>query len=97
MNRSERHKKKTLMRARQITTRHPVETRAMARVLQDIRRERGLTIREMAAEWDIPHAVLGNIELGFGCSLDTLLTIHKRTGISLNRLLGIRKRASARA
>jgi transcriptional regulator with XRE-family HTH domain len=53
-----------------------------------VRALKKLSLREHAKALDVSPATLSRIERGYGCDLDVLVRIHKRTGVAYAVLLG---------
>lgn len=70
-----------------MTTEH--WTVAMSRTMKLLREMKGLGLREHARQLDIPSSTLSRIENAKPCDVDTLLKIHKVTGVKVTTLLGL--------
>jgi len=64
-------------------------TERLSLVMKLQRETRGESLREYAAHLGVSPATLCRIEQGKPCDVDTLLAIHRRTGIALGTLLGL--------
>jgi len=67
-------------------------TERLALVMRLQRETRGESLRKYAEFLGISAATLYRIETGKPCDVDTLLSIHERTGISLPTLLGLQEK-----
>lgn len=64
---------------------------SMAQTMKLVRELNGLGLRGQAKALDMSPSTLHRIEAGKGCDVDTLLDIHRKTGVKLETLLGLNR------
>lgn len=62
--------------------------KSLASTMVLLRELKGMGLREHARHLGLKAATLCRIEQAKGCDLDTLVTIHKATGVKYDTLLG---------
>ena len=64
--------------------------KSLGDAMKVLRHLKGIGLREHARQLDMSPATLSRIERGYECDLSTVAWISEKTGISVDRLLGLK-------